>query len=130
MVYYSIVYALGARGEGRERRIDGLARAVLGALGSKIGCADAPRRNSLRGTRRPSAPPAFGRGDDTVGNPHRAQISLFEFFELILLLELDKQVPVEQFETAAPPSTVPSPPLTPGSWADRQHYLAMKFRRF
>ena len=27
----------------------------------------------------------FGRGDDTVGNPHRAQISQFEPFELELL---------------------------------------------
>ena len=34
--------------------------------------------------------PAIGRGDDTVGNPHRAQISQFELFELILLLKLDK----------------------------------------
>ena len=36
----------------------------------------------------------LGRGDDTVGNPHRAQISRstisqFELFELILLLKLD-----------------------------------------
>ena len=31
----------------------------------------------------------FGRGDDTVGNPHQAQISQFEPFELILLLKLD-----------------------------------------
>ena len=37
---------------------------------------------------------ALGRGDDTVGNPHRAQISQFEFFEFIfLLLKLDKQLP-------------------------------------
>ena len=40
----------------------------------------------------------LGRGDDTVGNPHRAQIAPFEFLEPILLLKLDKQVPVEQFE--------------------------------
>ena len=26
----------------------------------------------------------FGRGDDTVGNPHQAQISQFELFKLIL----------------------------------------------
>ena len=31
----------------------------------------------------------FGRGDDTVGNPHRAQICQFELLELILLLKLD-----------------------------------------
>ena len=30
----------------------------------------------------------LGRGDDTVGNPRRAQIYKFELFELILLLEL------------------------------------------
>ena len=33
----------------------------------------------------------FGRGDDTVGNPRRAQISQFELFELILLLKIGKQ---------------------------------------
>ena len=53
----------------------------------------------------------FGRGDDTVGNPHRAQISQFELFELILSLKLDKQFPVEQFEATVSQSTVPSPPL-------------------
>ena len=41
---------------------------------------------------------ALGRGDDTVGNPHRAQIVQFELFELILLLKSDKRLPVEQFE--------------------------------
>ena len=49
---------------------------------------------------------------DRVGNPRRTQISRFELFELILLLKLDKQFPVEQFETTASQSTVPSPPLT------------------
>ena len=38
--------------------------------------------------------------DDTVGNPHRAQISQFELLELILLLKLDKHFPVEQFEAS------------------------------
>ena len=33
----------------------------------------------------------IGRGDDTTGNPHRAQVSEFELFELIMLLTLDKQ---------------------------------------
>ena len=42
----------------------------------------------------------FGRGDDTVGNPHRAQISQFELFELMIWLNLDKQFPVEQFEAS------------------------------
>ena len=58
-----------------------------------------------------SKTPNLGRGDDTVGNPHRAQISQFELFELILLLKLDNRFPVEQFEATVSQSTVPSPPL-------------------
>ena len=54
---------------------------------------------------------ALGRGDDTVGSPRRAQIYRFELFELILLLKLDRQLPVERFEATASRSTVPSPPL-------------------
>ena len=50
-------------------------------------------------------------GDDAVRNPHRAQISQFELFELVLLLRLDKQFPVEQFEATVSQSTVPSPLL-------------------
>ena len=38
-----------------------------------------------------------GGGDDTAGSPHRAQIPQFELFELILLLEINKQFPVEQY---------------------------------
>ena len=41
-------------------------------------------------------PAHFGRGDDTVGSPHRAQTSRFELFERILLWKLDRQFPVEQ----------------------------------
>ena len=52
----------------------------------------------------------FRRGDDTVGNPHRAQFFQFELFELILLLKLDRQFSVEQFEPSVSQSTVPSPP--------------------
>ena len=52
----------------------------------------------------------FGRGDDTVGNPYRAQISQFKLFKLILLLKLDKLFPVEQFEETVSQSTVPSHP--------------------
>ena len=51
------------------------------------------------------------KGDDTVGHPHRAQILQFELFELTLLLKLDKQLSIEQFEAAVSQSTVPSPPL-------------------
>ena len=53
----------------------------------------------------PGAPPARGsgsavirRGHDTVGSPHRTQISQFELFEFILFLKLDKPFPVERFE--------------------------------
>ena len=49
----------------------------------------------------------------SVGNPHRAQIYHFVFFELILFLELDKQLPVEQFEAAVSQSTLPSSRLKP-----------------
>ena len=48
---------------------------------------------------------------DTVGNPHRTQIDQFELFELILLLKLNKQFPVEQFEATVSRSRGPSPPL-------------------
>ena len=48
-------------------------------------------------------------GDDTVGNPHRARISRFELFELVLRLKLDKHFPVEQFEATVSQSAVPSP---------------------
>ena len=60
------------------------------------------------------------RGDDTVGNPHRAQSSQFELFELILLFTLAKQFPVEQFEAAVSQSTVPSPPLEDGRASRRR----------
>ena len=56
--------------------------------------------------------PRLGRGDDRVGNPHRAQVSQFELFELILLLKLDRQLPVERFEATVSQSTVPSPLLS------------------
>ena len=52
-----------------------------------------------------------GRGDDAVGNPHRAQVSHFALFELILSMKLDKQLPVERFESIVSQSAVPSPPL-------------------
>ena len=50
----------------------------------------------------------LGRGDDTVGNPRRAQISQFELFELILLLKVDNQLHIEQFEATVSQSTLPS----------------------
>ena len=51
----------------------------------------------------------IGRGDATVGNPHRAQITQFELLELILLVKLDIRLPVEQFEATVSESTVPCP---------------------
>ena len=51
-----------------------------------------------------------GRWDDTVGSPHRAQISQFELFELVRLPKSDRRFPVEQVEAAVSQSTVPSPP--------------------
>ena len=59
------------------------------------------------------------KGDYTVGNPRRAQISQFELFELILLLKLYRQFPVEQFEATVSQSTIPSPLLTRHSVAWR-----------
>ena len=53
----------------------------------------------------------FGRGDDAVGNPQRAQIVQFELFELTLSLKLDRQLSIEQFEATVCQSAVPSPPL-------------------
>ena len=55
---------------------------------------------------------SFGRWDDMVGNPHRAQISQFELFELFVLSKLDKEFPVEEFEATVSQSAVPSSPLT------------------
>ena len=47
-----------------------------------------------------------------MGNPHRAQISQLDLFELVLLLRLDKRFPVEQFEATVSQYAVPSPLLT------------------
>ena len=67
----------------------------------------------------------FGRGDDTVGNPHRAQISRFELFELILLLKLDKlylsqQVPppLLTLHSRIPPEETPKPRRDPRKQGD------------
>ena len=53
-----------------------------------------------------------------VANPHRAQISHFVLFELILLLKL-KQFPVNQFEATVSQSTVPDPHSSPASGRGR-----------
>ena len=72
-----------------------------------LGCVWCKRRTSRVAMSR-SRPGCFGRGNDTVGNPHRAQICQFKLFEFILFLKLDN---VEQFEARVSQSTVPSPPL-------------------
>ena len=60
------------------------------------------------------------KGGDTVGNPHRAQVSQFEPFELILLFKIGKKFPVEQFEATASQSTVPPPSYAGGNHRDRE----------
>ena len=52
-----------------------------------------------------SAPEGLRRGDDTVGNPHRAQFDKLELFELITLFNLDKHFSIEQFEPTVSQST-------------------------
>ena len=53
-----------------------------------------PRTGGSAPTPRPGG--FFGRGDrHGWKSPHRAQISHFKFFELILLLKLDKQLPAK-----------------------------------
>ena len=66
-----------------------------------------------------SARPIFGRGDDTVGNPHRAQLCQFELFGFFVLLKLDRRLPVEQFEPTVSQSTAPSLPPNPAMRARR-----------
>ena len=53
--------------------------------------------------------PLVRKGDDTVGDPHRAQIYQFELFELMLAFNLDNQLPDEQLEARASQSAVPAP---------------------
>ena len=71
---------------------------------------------------------AIGMGDDAVGNPCRAQIFQFEFFEFFLLLELDKRFSIEQFEPTVSQPTVSSPPLAlaPRERAPRGETLAAR----
>ena len=52
-----------------------------------------------------------GGGEDTVGNPHPAPFCIFELSELIVLFDLDKRFPVEQFEATISQPAVPSSPL-------------------
>ena len=73
---------------------------------------------------------ALGRGEDTVGDPHRAQISQFELFEPILLSKLVKQLPVERFDTTVFESTVPPPsyPWGLAEWARRELRVGPRMR--
>ena len=65
------------------------------------------RAAALRRVPRPSE----GGGDDAVGSPPRAQISYFEFFELVIFLKADRRLSVEQFEATASQSRVSHPLL-------------------
>ena len=58
------------------------------------------------------ATPFLGRGMIRLETLIELKFLNSSFFKLILLLELDKQFPVEQFEATVSQSTVPSPPLT------------------
>ena len=58
----------------------------------------------------------LGRGDDPVGNPHRAQMSQLELFELPIFLKVDQLFPVERFEATVSQSREPSPPLINTAW--------------
>ena len=72
--------------------------------------------------------PTTGRGDDTIGNPHRVQIDQFELFEFILLLKLEERFPIEQFEATLSQSIVPSPSLKQGGPRDLCLKLRASFR--
>ena len=81
-------------------------------------CCEAPRRGPRQyhaaadAAARRGPGGVLGRGDDTVGDPHRAQIPQFELFELILLLRLIRQTfPCRAIRgNSISRSTVPSPP--------------------
>ena len=53
----------------------------------------------------------LGKGDDTIRIPHRAQLSPFELFEVIFLVILDRQLPVERFKQPYLGQQHPPPPL-------------------
>ena len=77
-------------------------------------------RSSSRASREPAKSATSGSSEGVMirsETPHRARISQFEPFELILLLQLDQKFPVERFEATVSQSTVPSPPLR-STWAN------------
>ena len=59
----------------------------------------------------PLPPGGAVRGDDTLGNHHRAQLCQFELFELVISLKVYTNTHIERFEATVSQSTVPSPPL-------------------
>ena len=118
MLYYIIFWG-SPRRQKRSR-----AQEALEALGTCMDCHPSPEE--------------IGRGDDAVGSPHRAQMSQFELFELVLLLKVDRQLPVERFEAAV--SQQYPPPLLgdalrrqrdlPGGQAAgnfREHYIIILY---
>ena len=59
----------------------------------------------------------FGRGDDIrLETLIELKFVSSKLFELILLLNLDKQFSIEQFEPTVSRSALPSPPLKHGCW--------------
>ena len=66
---------------------------------------------SSRGSRPRKTRASVGReGDDTVGDPRRAQSYQLTLFELVISLNLDNQLYIERFEPTVSQSTVSSPP--------------------
>ena len=64
----------------------------------------------------------FGRGDDTVGSPHRAQVPPFELFELVLLLKLGKQLPSSNSRRWYRSQQYPPPLKAPGPYSSSYYY--------
>ena len=78
----------------------------------------------------------LGRGDGTVGDPHRAQVVQFELSELILLLNLDKQFSIPNkydfwgWGLFAWPPSLPLAGHQPGAGDQRQRRQLTLFREF
>ena len=64
----------------------------------------------------------IGRGDDTVGNPHRAQISQFELFEVKFISRAFRVCPLVEIRQTAPCQAIR------GKSSDsRQQYLSQQY---
>ena len=97
-----ILMAMGNFPENLSQQVLAVAGIILvGRVGVK-GCTRRPC------THRPCT--HIGRGDNTVGSPHRAQIVQFEFLGAYPRIELDDKFPVEQFEATASQFSLQYPP--------------------